>query len=138
MAVDARRRDASARDVTLELHGQTDVRGSLDRPRVLQAIDNLIGNAVYHSPPGAVVEVQVEGRQEGNTQWLVCRVSDRGKGFKPDELARVFEPFYSRRAGGIGLGLAIVQRIAEQHEGRAWAVNRDGGGAAVTLELKGA
>jgi two-component system sensor histidine kinase FlrB len=60
-------------------------------------------------------------------------VEDNGPGFPDDVLPHVFEPFYTTRAGGTGLGLSIVQRIVEIHGGKAFASNREGGGARVTI-----
>jgi signal transduction histidine kinase len=64
----------------------------------------------------------------------VVQVLDRGIGVDPDQAAQVFLPFFraeaaQRRAGGVGLGLAVCQRIVEALEGRIWARPRDGGGS---------
>jgi len=69
-------------------------------------------------------------------------VLDRGPGFREEELTRAFEAFYSGRAapsqaGSLGLGLALVARIARAHAGRAYAENRPDGGARSVLELPG-
>jgi len=75
-------------------------------------------------------QVRVEGRKA-----LVFAVEDEGPGFPPDALPRVFEPFFTRRRGGTGLGLSLVQRIVEQHQGEIAAANRPAGGAVVTVRL---
>jgi signal transduction histidine kinase len=63
------------------------------------------------------------------------RVADEGPGISPDDLPRLFEPFFSRRKGGTGLGLPIVQRIVEAHGGTVTAENRSPGGALFTVTL---
>jgi signal transduction histidine kinase len=112
-----------------------DVEAELDRTRVRQALDNVIGNAIRHSPHGGVVRVGVRNDRDSVT----LEVEDDGPGFDPAELDAVFQPFHRGRGaagGGSGLGLAIVRAIAEGHDGRVEAANRPGGGGArVTLIL---
>ncbi len=62
-------------------------------------------------------------------------VLDSGPGFRPQDIGRIFDPFFSQRRGGTGLGLSIVQRIVEQHGGRIEAGNRPEGGASVSVIL---
>jgi signal transduction histidine kinase len=62
-------------------------------------------------------------------------VRDSGPGFRPEDLPKVFEPFFTRRRDGTGLGLSIVHRIVEQHGGAIRAGNRDGGGGELLLRL---
>lgn len=107
----------------------------MDRDRLFQVFQNLLENAIQFSPAGATVEVSAVVSSEGGSRWVTCTVADSGPGFKPDDLPRIFEPFYSRRAGGTGLGLSIVQRILEEHGGTVLAANRPEGGAAVTVRL---
>jgi signal transduction histidine kinase len=67
--------------------------------------------------------------------WIECAIMDCGPGFNPEDLPRLFEPFFSRRGGGSGLGLSIAQRIVEQHGGTLAAANRAEGGAMMTVRL---
>jgi two-component system, OmpR family, sensor kinase len=100
-----------------------------------QAVDNLIENAVRHTPAGG--RVDVSAYPEDGMIWLV--VQDTGPGFAEDILGQALEPF-ARAGRGLasgphsaGLGLAMVAAIAQTHGGRAWAANRPGGGARVTM-----
>ena len=56
-------------------------------------------------------------------------VSDRGPGIPEDKLKEIFEPFFTSKAEGMGMGLSISRSIVEAHKGQIWAANRDGGGA---------
>jgi signal transduction histidine kinase len=95
-----------------------------------QLLLNLILNAAQSQPAGGDVEVTCEAR--GGR--AVVRVADRGPGFAPAVLERLFEPFQSTR-GSSGLGLAICHAIARDHGGSLRAGNRPQGGAEVVLDL---
>jgi PAS domain S-box-containing protein len=107
----------------------------MDHSRLRQVFENLIDNALQHSP--AVRHVTIGAREvaQNGRLWVECTVEDDGTGFNPADLGRVFEPFFTRRERGIGLGMSIVQRIVEEHGGRVSAGNREGGGAVVTVRL---
>ena len=107
----------------------------IDRARMVQVLQNLVENAIQHSPRGG--SVVVRGGRDGEAGWTEtwCSVEDSGPGFPPEDLARVFEPFFSRRSGGTGMGLSIAQRIVGQHGGAIEATNQPGGGAVVTVRL---
>lgn len=105
---------------------------SLDRQRLVQVLENLIRNALQHSPAGGRVEIEA-GRHAPHAVW--CSVRDFGPGFKQEDLPRLFEPFFTKREGGTGLGLSIAQRIVEQHGGTIAAENHPQGGAVVRLTL---
>ncbi len=107
----------------------------LDRKRMVQVLQNLLANAVQHSPPGGRVTLRSEPSKVGGQAGVLFAVEDAGPGFPPEALDHIFEPFYTRRRGGTGLGLSIVQRIVDQHQGEITAANRPEGGAVVTVRL---
>ena len=97
--------------------------------------ENLIDNAIQHSPRGGKVQVTVRQVERSGRALVEARVEDGGSGFRPGDLERVFEPFFTRRDAGTGLGLSIVHRIIDEHSGTIEAANRPEGGAVITLKL---
>jgi signal transduction histidine kinase len=107
----------------------------MDRRRMVQVFQNLIDNAVRHAPEGGTVRVGSAAADRAGAVWVTCTVDDDGPGFSPGDAAKAFVPFFSRRDGGTGLGLPIVQRIVDQHGGTVEAGNHPGGGARLTVRL---
>jgi PAS domain S-box-containing protein len=107
----------------------------MDRKRLIQAFENVLQNAVQHTPAGGHIVIEAVHENSHERGWLRCTVRDSGPGFPNDDLGAVFQPFFTRRRGGTGLGLAIVQRIVEGHGGQVAAANRPEGGAEVTVRL---
>jgi len=107
-----------------------------DPERLRQALDNLIANAVGHSPAGGTVTVTA--RREGGSVVIV--VADEGDGIASTDLARVFEPGVRLTAArpGSGLGLAVVRTIARAHGGEVEVESSPGQGATFRLVLPGA
>ena len=109
---------------------------------VRSAVENVIRNAVRYTAAGTTVEVHVECANRDHGNAAIVRVSDRGPGVPPEELGNIFRPFYrvadarDRQSGGVGLGLAIAQRVSRVHGGSIHAQNRPDGGLEVTLTLK--
>ena len=109
---------------------------------VRSAVEDVIRNAIRYTKPGTTVEVRLECRQGEKSDAATLRISDRGPGVPPTELANIFRPFYrvasarDRQSGGVGLGLAIADRVARAHGGSVHAENRVGGGLEVVLTLK--
>lgn len=128
---------ASERDVRVTLHppGAGLPQVDADRQRAIQVLQNLLLNAVQHSPPGGTVDVRLSPARLGARPGVAFEVLDRGPGFGEGEAARIFEPFYSRRAGGTGMGLALAHRLVHDHGGTIVAANREGGGAALRVVL---
>ncbi len=107
-----------------------------DRARVTQVLQNLIENALHFSPPGGRVELAVGTVQGDGARYVEIAVKDSGPGFDPNDLSRLFEPFFTRRRGGTGLGLSIVKRIVYDHGGEVSAENHPEGGAVVRVRLR--
>jgi signal transduction histidine kinase len=106
------------------------IRVEADATLLGRALANLIDNARKH---GGGVEAFKVKRANGHVAF---EVEDHGEGIVEGEEGRIFEPFYRRsEQGSLGLGLALVKRIAEAHGGRAYAGNRGEGGARVGVEL---
>ena len=108
----------------------TDLIISTDRPKLAQALGNLLDNAAKFSPPETAIDVNTEVKNGE----VVLSVRDRGPGISPEHWSRVFERFYKvdrarpREAGGFGLGLAITKHLVQVLGGRIWTETaREGG-----------
>lgn len=103
----------------------------MDASRLVLVFENLVENAIQHSPEGRTVHVAT--RRDADVIEITVR--DEGPGFTPADLPHVFQPFFTRRRGGTGLGLSIVQRIIDEHGGTVTAANAAQGGAVVAVRL---
>ncbi len=121
------------RPITLHASHGVLVRG--DAGRLRQAVDNLLRNAIVHTPAATPVEVTVEST--GASVRLSVR--DDGPGLDAEEVRHVFDRFFqadpSRTGHGTGLGLSIVAAIAEAHGGRTWVESEKGAGSTFYFEL---
>jgi two-component system, OmpR family, sensor kinase len=131
---------ASAASVSCEAQAAAGLAADLDPDRVREAVDNLVDNALRFAPAGT--SIVLAARAAGPD--LIIEVRDHGPGFPAEFLPHAFERFTrpdtgrARSGGGAGLGLAIVNAIAQAHGGRATALNPPEGGAKVAIELPGA
>jgi signal transduction histidine kinase len=96
-----------------------------------QALLNLMLNAEQAMPTGGELTIQAARQGEG----IVLSLIDTGKGMTAEVLARVFQPFFSTRQGGTGLGLPTTRKIVEAHGGRIEAQSEPGRGTKFTLHL---
>jgi len=108
----------------------------VDRHKLVQVLENLVGNAVKFSPAGGVIRVSVDAAA-GSCQ---VAVADEGIGMTPEQVARVFDKFYRADAsntatGGLGLGMSIVRQIVETHGGRIWVESEPGKGTTVRFSV---
>ncbi len=130
--------DAALRNVTIRLQmapAPAPVKG--DRIQIQQVLLNLLLNAM-----DAMAEVPAEKRvalvstavapEEGSVHLAV---RDTGSGLQQGETDRIFEPFYTTKTSGMGMGLSIARSIVAAHGGRIWARNNTGAGATFTVSL---
>ncbi len=103
----------------------------VDPERISQALVNLLDNASQHSPEASPIQVRLATPESG---WAAIQVRDAGSGIPADKLDRVFDPFFTTRKAGSGLGLNLVRMIAEKHGGRA-AIHNNTDGPGCTVEL---
>ena len=109
-----------------------------DADRLTQVLLNLLTNALAATPGGGRVEVRAEASMAGDRAGVVLTVTDTGTGIAPEDLERVFEPFFStKRNGGTGLGLSICRDIVRAHDGTITAERAPGGGARFSVWLPG-
>jgi signal transduction histidine kinase len=85
--------------------------------------------------------VEIVAAREGDGDGSIVRVLDRGPGVAPEELDRLFDPFYrtkaaQRRASGAGIGLFVCRQLVEAMGGRIWATRREGGGMEFGFQLR--
>jgi signal transduction histidine kinase len=125
---------ASARHVALRVENSA-ATASIDAAIVGRILDNLLANAVRHTPDGGSVVI----RATRTERLLSVAVEDSGPGVPPDMADRLFEPFATGRPDGTGLGLAIARELADAHRGRLElrmaGPGNAAGGAAFVLEL---
>ncbi len=122
---------------TLILEEGPAVQVRLDPDSLKQALFHLVDNAIQHTAPNSVIRLGWSVAQ----QTLHCWVADNGEGIADTDLPHVFTPFYrgdrsrSRRTGGTGLGLTLVQGVAQAHGGEVTIASRLGQGTRVTISV---
>jgi len=128
---------ASERGVALDVSAAPELRVRGSREQLRQLVVILVDNALRYTAKGGQVDVDVAGR-DGSA---VMAVTDTGIGIPPDALSHVFERFYraddarTRDSGGVGLGLAIAQKLVDEHGGRISAESTPGQGSTFTVTL---
>lgn len=103
----------------------------MDHGQLNRALLNVLLNAIQAVPQGGSVTVATEVA----AGTLRIRVADTGPGIAPQHLDRIFEPYFTTKEGGTGLGLALAHKIVQEHGGELRAENRAAGGAVFTVEL---
>ena len=104
---------------------------SADRTQLKQVLLNLARNGVEAMDGEGTLSLRVS-RDDHTT---AITIADEGPGIDPDEVARIFEPFYTTKSSGVGMGLAVCQRIITAHDGVISVASREGGGTAMIVRL---
>lgn len=108
----------------------------LDAHLLKQALVNLIVNAAQAMPRGGTVTVRATVEPVAGVPWLTVRVQDEGVGLTPRAAEKMFQPFFTTKATGTGLGLAVVKRIVDAHLGEVTArANPNGEGTTFTVRF---
>ena len=137
---EANRPLAERKDQTIEFVVSGALPTLCDPERIREAIDNLVSNAVKYSRIGGAIRVDAFRAEDGN----VVKVTDSGPGFMPEDMARLFGRFQrlsAKPTGGetsTGLGLSIVKKIVDLHDGSIAVTQGETGGASISISLTAA
>ena len=124
-----------SKEISFECSGCTELEMSADKEQMRLVILNLLLNAIQAVPRNGRIVIGVE-RSAGSGETVIS-VTDSGHGIPPEDLSNIFEPYFTKRPGGTGLGLALVRRAIEEHGGRIRASNTPEGGARFEITLPG-
>jgi signal transduction histidine kinase len=125
--------------IAVELSGLDDaspIRGDARQLGIVLA--NLIRNAVDVMPEGGRLAISAESFDEEGIRWVRLTVADSGPGVPAEQIYRIFEPFFSTKVRGIGLGLAICRAIVDNHGGKLRVVSEPGAGSRFSLTVPAA
>jgi two-component system, OmpR family, sensor histidine kinase BaeS len=134
--VEAMQRQSSQREVRLMVE-PTEIlpRTELDSARIRQVLENLIANALRHTPSGGEIRVNC-ALLPGKPDRLLFQVIDNGRGISPEDLPNIFNRYYKASdSGGTGLGLAIAKELVEAHGGSIHAASELGKGTTIRFSL---
>ncbi len=105
----------------------------MDREQIKQVALNLLLNAVQAMPEGGTLTLRGQNSEEG--QWIRISIQDSGMGIPSEDMNKLFDPFFSTKEGGVGLGLSIAHRIVDQHHGKIEVESNPGEGTLFALWL---
>ncbi len=133
--------EVEEKDICVSLHDEyklLSIQG--DRRRLQRVFINLLDNAIKYSPIGGKIEISFKPVVADGVDWILLAVEDEGPGIPPSELTSIFELFHRKngrkdRKTGTGLGLYFCTVVVEAHQGKIWAANRAGKGAAFYIQI---
>jgi len=105
----------------------------MDREQIKQVALNLLLYAVQAMPEGGILTLRGQNSEDG--QWIRISIQDSGMGIPSEDMNKLFDPFFSTKEGGVGLGLSITHRIIDQHHGNIEVESNLGKGTLVALWL---
>ena len=124
---------AEDRDIGFDMKLQEGVSAQVDSIQIKQLLLNLFINSVQACPVKADGQINVVMKKVRNK--ISITVEDNGCGIPASKVSRLFEPFFTMKDGGIGLGLAMCRRIADMHAGKLTVKSTEGKGTCFTLTL---
>ena len=134
--VDFVQRQADARQVAIHCEMPAEpLMLRIDAPRIRQVLLNVLLNGIQAAPCGGNVWVSIEMAPVNGRPMCRLKVADDGPGIGPRQATRIFEPFYSTKETGLGLGLVVSQRICRSHGGELMLERGDYSGAILVMEL---
>lgn len=122
---------AQAKQISLMFNANHPTIVYADSNQITQVLMNLLMNAIQILPQQGIIEVTLIEQN----QYIELSVADNGEGVSPENQAQIFEPFFTQRAGGVGLGLAVVRQIVQAHGGEIRYQSSRFGGAQFIIHL---
>jgi signal transduction histidine kinase len=131
-----REKSGSAASVSIHKNYSPDIPPvAFDAQLLERVIVNLLNNAAQASPPGAMVTVKTQLVETDAGRGVEIAVIDRGSGIDPKNRENIFNPFFTTKSDGVGLGLAIVSKIVDDHGGRIAVESTPGEGTVFQVIL---
>ncbi len=106
--------------ITLDFEGLDDIRLKVDKGQIQRVFSNLISNSFEAISGTGTVSFRTELIRKGNIHYCRIQMTDTGSGINPDMKNKIFDPYFTTKEGGTGLGLPIVERIISDHKGVIW------------------
>lgn len=122
---------SNTKDIIFIFNKGEDIKVNIDKNMIKVVINNLIKNAIQAMPKGG--KITIDTKKENG--YAVLCVEDEGHGIPSDVLPNIFDPFYTTKFNGFGIGLSISYKIVKQHNGIIFAENKDSGGAKFIVKL---
>ncbi len=110
---------------------QTAIKVMIDSDRIIQLLLNLLKNGLQAMPDGGVLQVELKS----DKSWATIKICDSGVGIPPENIPHIFKPFWTSKARGTGLGLALCHKVAQEHGGTLSVESSAGVGTTFTVTL---